>query len=51
MEGHGYEIRRHQEVDQMDHSAHIMDSPDIETLNYGMLKAPHLLPKDAPFAF
>ena len=35
---------------QMDHSAHAMDSPDIETLNYSMLKAPQIttLPKDAP---
>lgn len=35
---------------KMDHSAHAMDSPDIETLNYSMLKAPQIttLPKDAP---
>jgi CopA family copper-resistance protein len=37
-------------MDKMDHSAHAMDSPDIETLNYSMLKAPQIttLPKDAP---
>jgi CopA family copper-resistance protein len=37
-------------MDKMDHSSHAMDSPDIETLNYSMLKAPQIttLPKDAP---
>ena len=38
------------QMDTMDHSAHALDSPDIETLNYSMLKAPQVttLPKDAP---
>jgi FtsP/CotA-like multicopper oxidase with cupredoxin domain len=36
-------------MDQMDHSAHVMVSPDIERLNYSMLKAPNYhFPKDAP---
>jgi hypothetical protein len=36
-------------MDQMDPFTHAMVSPDIETLNYSMLKAPQITTKELQF--
>jgi FtsP/CotA-like multicopper oxidase with cupredoxin domain len=49
MKSNGVKMKMDMKEPKMDHSTHAMVSPDIETLNYSMLKSTVLpLPQDAP---